>query len=337
MHKRILLIGDTGEILDEGSRLITKNIYEGLIKKYQVKLIDTKELKKLKIYKEISKFKPDIIHYLPGPKLRSIVTTWILSKVNKAKTFVSTPNPTLNKIELFLGQFFQPHLLLCQSLSQQKIFNRYGFHTEFLPNGVDVKRVHPVDEKTRKHLRMKYDIPLDKFVILHIGHISKMRNVISLIKLSEIKSVYALIIAATSWHKPDKLVMDKLKNSGIDIRLDYFPEIQELYQLADCYIFPGDNSKSVKTFSNKRNSPSIEIPLTVLEAMSCNLRIMTKKYGGLVDLFEEKDGFYYYSDDTNLLLELEECMSRRKVDTREMVLQYDWNNIIENLSKFYES
>lgn len=337
MHKRILLIGDTGEILDEGARVITNKFYEGLRKKYQVKLIDTKDLKRLKTYGEISKYKPDIIHYLPGPKLRSIMITWFLSKINKTKAFISTPNPTLNKIELFFGHFFQPDLLFCQSLRQEKIFNQFGFRTQFLPNGIDIEKFYPVNEDIKESLRKKYAIPTDKFVVLHIGHLSKMRNIETLAQLTNNKKIYTIVIGAASWFKPENSILSRLKNSGVDVRLDYFSNIHEIYQLADCYIFPGSDEITYEnSFTKNRGSPAIEIPLTVLEAMSCNLKILTKKFGGLVDLFEQKEGFLYYSNDLDLLVELEKIINDMNVNTRNMILKYDWDKIIDRLSGFYE-
>ena len=67
--------------------------------------------------------------------------------------------------------------------------------------------------------------------------------------------------------------------------IDRFVEnIEEVYQLSDVYIFP------VKEEMN-----AIDIPLSVLEAASCNLQIVTTDYGEL-KVFKGEDGFFYTND-----------------------------------------
>ena len=63
--------------------------------------------------------------------------------------------------------------------------------------------------------------------------------------------------------------------------------IEEVYALSDCYVFPTPPM-------NKINS--IEIPLSVLEAMACNLSVITTKFGALPKVFEEGDGLIFVDD-----------------------------------------
>jgi len=58
----------------------------------------------------------------------------------------------------------------------------------------------------------------------------------------------------------------------------YIKKIEEIYQLSDCYIFP-------ITFEGG----GISILLSVLEAMACNLPVVTTKFGGLPAIFKGGD------------------------------------------------
>ena len=64
----------------------------------------------------------------------------------------------------------------------------------------------------------------------------------------------------------------------------YLRNVQEVYQLADVYLFP------VQEIEN-----CIDIPLSVLEAASCNLPIVTTEYGELAS-FIGQEGFLFTAD-----------------------------------------
>ena len=54
--------------------------------------------------------------------------------------------------------------------------------------------------------------------------------------------------------------------------------------MSDLYVFPVVN-----------NTEAIDMPLSVLEAMSCSLPVISTRFGGLVDYFEEDTGFRYFN------------------------------------------
>jgi len=70
-----------------------------------------------------------------------------------------------------------------------------------------------------------------------------------------------------------------LKKYGFRIIDEYVPNIEEIYNLADCYVFP--------TF--KRHN-CIDMPLSVMEAMACNIPVISTKFGGLPKIFKEGNG-----------------------------------------------
>lgn len=59
--------------------------------------------------------------------------------------------------------------------------------------------------------------------------------------------------------------------------------------MADCYLFPV-----------RDDIASIDLPLSVLEAMSCNLPFITTRFGGLDEVFEEGEGLFFLDNETSL-------------------------------------
>ena len=105
----------------------------------------------------------------------------------------------------------------------------------------------------------------------------------------------------------------------------YNAKIEKCYGLADCYVFPTTTSVG-----------SIDVPLTVLEAMAHNLPVVSTKFGGLPRIFKEGSGFFY-ADVASFCTKIQ-ALKQGLVDvhTRELVLPYSWDNIANNLYAVYQ-
>ncbi len=220
----------------------------------------------------------------------------------------------------------KPDLILAQSYEVEKILNGINCNTEFLPNGVDTERFTPVSAKTKEKLREKYDIDKDKFVILHVGHIRDVRGIKILNRMQKENKNNQVIIVGSSYFKTDKKLCRDLINSGCLVWKRYFENIEEIYALSDCYVFPtpvGD---------------SIFMPLSVLEAMSCNLPVISTKFEGLSRTFEDGEGLFFVEKEEDIYERLREVRSEDlKADTRRKVLPYSWENVGRRLDFIYNN
>lgn len=318
---RVCLVGHFENSLDEGVRNVGRHIAEKLegigigVKKINVSSISE--------WKEIRDFRPDIIHFILSPTLSGLIVAKFISSLrSKAKTVISAPHPTIPNWKLL--KLFKPDLILVQSGESERLFRSIGYQTEFLPNGVDTDKFKPVDLKTKEKLRDKYGIPHDKFVILHLASLKKERNLDLLKKIQKQDENFVLIIGRKN-EKIDKQVVKKLKDMGCTVWTKHFSNIEEIYNLADCYVFPTINKKAC-----------IEIPLSILEAMSCNLPVITTKFGALPRIFREGDGFTFIEREEDFHRTIEAIKNGIKSKTREKVLPYSWENIAKRLVEIYE-
>ena len=145
------------------------------------------------------------------------------------------------------------------------MFSNYGFKTEFIPNGVDTDKFVKPSYEMKMYLRKKYSIPENKYVILHVGNILAGRNIVVLKGLQ--KDNNQVIIVGSTSIDVNVSILNELKDKGCIVITDFIEDIHELYQLADCYIFP--------VLDEIR---AIECPLSVLEAAACNLPIISTKF-----------------------------------------------------------
>jgi glycosyltransferase involved in cell wall biosynthesis len=243
----------------------------------------------------------------------------------KAKTVISAPHPAgLNKI--YLLSLLKPDIILTQSDSAQELFNSLGYRTHFLPNGVDVQKFVPVTDKRKLMLRQKYGVRENSFVILHVASLKRKRNLEIMKTLAKENTNNQVIIVGRVGEKRDMQLVSELKEAGCLVLTQYFPNIEEIYALSDCYLFPTIDRRAC-----------IETPLSVLEAMSCNIPVVTTRFGALPKMFNEGGGFCYIRDDGDVYNAIEKIRNGEVlINTRDMVSFYSWENISNKLIQIYE-
>jgi glycosyltransferase involved in cell wall biosynthesis len=319
---KICLIGHFSGHPDEGVKNLAFNLYKELSKSHEVMKIDIRKI--LKYWKDFKKFDPEIIHFIVGP---STVLSFVISKVlslycKNAKVIMSAPQLGYLHFKKLIS-ILKPDLMLIQSWESEKLFTDLGCKTRFLPNGVDIEKFIPVQREAKYRLREKYGIEQDKFVILHVGHIRKNRGILSLKKLVE-NDNQVLIVGSTAT-SIEKEVYQNLKESGCLIIVNRFKNIEEIYALSDCYIFP-----TIDKFS------CIETPMSILEAMSCNLPVITTKFGALPRIFEEGEGLIFVEKEEDFFEVIGKIKNNDMgIKTRGKIFPYSWENIARRLEGIY--
>jgi len=191
--------------------------------------------------------------------------------------------------------------------------------------GVDTQRFIPasVDKKTK--LREKFQLPVDKPIVLHVGHMKYGRGVDKFLDLDE-KFHGVLAVSTTTAAFKDAELEEKLRGKpNITIIDRYIPDIEELYQLADLYFFP---------VTAERNC--IDSPLSAFEAAACNLPVLTTPYGELREM-TGKEGFCAIEsfEPAAMNAAIEGAMARKE-NIRKSVLAYDWENAVGDLLKILQ-
>ncbi|HED00783.1 MAG TPA: glycosyltransferase [Proteobacteria bacterium] len=330
---RICLLGENRGNLDEGMRNITFHFAHLLSNTHQILVLDLRDFISKKFWKNLSEFNPEIIHYVHGPSFRSFLFAKFLSYYCRdAKIIVSAMRPYLPHIIRHIIPLVKPDLVLTQSSGTEEMFKHLGIRTEFLPSGVDIEKFAPITKENEINLRKKYGLKEEKFIILHIGSLKEGRN-IELLNVLQSTDNLVLILGSTSTGK-DKKLYQKLKESGCILWLTFMNSIEEIYALADCYFFP---TVERHDYLGRSIADSIEMPLTVLEAMASNLPVITTKFGALPKVFEQGDGLFFVENVVDISNSLTEIKKGVEVRTREKVLPYSWINVVKKLETIYSN
>lgn len=322
---RICIIGDFSENPDEGMKNVAFYLTQEVSKQHETAVLNIKNIFSFGFWKNVKNYDPQIVHFLTGPGICSFIFLKSLTLFWKdAKTVMSSLHYTRQHflIRKFIP-LFKPHLILTQSREYDEIFQKLSCRTKFLPNGVDTKRFVFVSNDRKEKLREKYGLNQDKFIILHVGHLIEVRNLHIFKKIQQECNNQVIIVASAHFKSDEKLYKSLIKE-GCIIWSGYFKNIEEIYALSDCYIFP------------VRKGYSILTPLSVMEAMSCNLPVVSSKFDGLMRTFEEGNGLLFAETEEDFIQKLKGIKSGEiTVKTREKVLLYSWVNVAEILGNIY--
>jgi len=319
----ILILCDNSGNDDEGMKKISRKIGLQLNKnnKCKVKLASLKEvLFNLQDYKNI-----DIIHSLSGPTFKTFIYIYLIKKMlnEKPKTIISMIHPHWNIFSHMIFHIFKPDSIMTFSPKWDLFFKKFKIQkSSFSVMGFDQTKFFKVDSNSKKLLRKKLNLPLDKKIILHVGHLNKGRNLQVFNSLKNNKSLYPLIIGSTTVSH-DKDLVNELKNGNINIIDTYLPSIDEYYKAADCYLFPTINPRSC-----------IQVPLSVIEALACGIPIISSKFEGLPFYFDQGYNIRYLNSFHNINDEIKNILSNDDIYNNG-INEFSWTNISKKMLEFY--
>jgi glycosyltransferase involved in cell wall biosynthesis len=145
---------------------------------------------------------------------------------------------------------------------------------------VDSTRFRPSDD-SRSSIREQLGLAEDRPMALHVGHLRRSRGLEPLVELAADEAVSVVLIASTAT-EPEIEIEIRLRKAGVRIVREFLPQVERWYQAADVYLFPVTDLQG-----------SIEIPLTVLEAMACGTPVASTPFGGLPSFFASTESLRF--------------------------------------------
>jgi glycosyltransferase involved in cell wall biosynthesis len=276
---------------------------------------------------KIRRFHPDMVLYIPTSSLTlsSFLRGIFLAKWGKDANFGWM---SLQKVSSFSHTAFLPLARLLNSEKQHLLFTSTetlipegwkGNGIRVVHGGVDLNKFFPATPEEKLNLRRKYGYDPNSIILLHVGHLHKTRNLELLKSIQKSGEDQVLLVGSSSTER-DRKLMKELRSFGIKMFTDFIEKIEEIYRLSDCYLFPVESSAA-----------SIEIPLSVLEAMATNLPVVSTKFGGLPRIFKEGEGFFYAENCDEFLVKIVNIKKITRIKTREMALPYSWDNVAKGI------
>lgn len=324
--------------IDEGAKVATLNLLKHLKRLSHSHIIavnsDTdllfiddfitlnKFLFNLSFYSKIKKHYYRKVLYIPEASITfySCIRAKLLQLFTGKDIYILSFQPRrYNALSRFIVKIIKPQSIITQSKDTFRYLSDMGITTHILPLGVDDIKYSEFDVSRKNDLRKKYAIQQDKTVLLHVGHIQQSRNLEWLVDVKIKCPDIEVIIVGSTYRLADESLYTKLTNAGIRVFSDYIKNMEDIYNLADYYVFPV-----------KRDDGAIGTPLSVLEALACNLPVITTRFGSLPDVFIEDECFYYVDSIGEVIailknIEVRSCNNRKKIEL------FTWEHIAHQL------
>lgn len=275
----------------------------------------------------IRRFRPQMIVYVPTAcgTLFSFVRARILRLYGRgAPTVLITLQPRrYTPVGKFLIGRLAPDWVLAQSTRTVELLRGLGCRTALLPPAVDAQRFRPASPVEKAALRGKYGVPGAATVVAHVGHLKGKRNLSQLLSLQGTVGYHTVVVGSTSTEQ-DAALEEALRSTGATVINTYVENIGDIYRLSDVYLFFAEE-----------DTAAIELPLSVLEAMACNLPVICTPFGGLPDSFGEGHGLFYWDGEADVRDMVEVAMST-PCATRALVESHTWPVVAQALLRLLQ-
>lgn len=325
------------EVADEGSLKVATNIVNRIKRKDKSSFVISYDrrfaqtdiflpINKLLLNRELisiikSKKQPVLYIPFPAPSLTTALRIRILSLFARCGLKVMlVQQRSMSRISRMILRSSKAEVIAISKQAYDFYHAIVGDKATYLKTGVDTERFVPVSSEKVKELKVKYGFDPERPLVLHVGHLKYGRNVGELMKID--KRYQVLLVTSTLFkdEQDEDLKVQLLNHSNIKIFDEYASNIEEIYQMSDVYFFP------VQELGN-----CIDVPLSCLEAASCNKPIITTDYGEMKS-FVGKHGFYFLDsmDSDHLNNIIQQASAENNCYSRSAVLEYDWNNAVYN-------
>lgn len=253
----------------------------------------------------------------------SFLRAWLLSLfTGKMVVMLSFQKRGYSCIERFvIARLCSRIHVLSQSVGSVSYLKEVGVSASRLSLGVDDIKYRELDEELRRRLRRKYSIKDSAKVVLHVGHVAPSRNLKWLIEIRRAFPEIVVMMVGSTSTSTDEKIFRGLRDCGVYLISGYLPNIEEIYNIADIYLFPVLSTRG-----------AIETPLSVLEAMACNIRVITTRFGSLPELFKEDESFRFVESFEQVVEYLKGPLTGLCTN-REKVRLFSWSSIADDLVK----
>lgn len=184
------------------------------------------------------------------------------------------PRP-LGRLQGAMARRLWPDLVLAGTDSDRDRLRGAGARAESVWGGVDLDTFRPPAPGERAALRRAWGLPAGDALVLHVGHLTRGRNLEALLPLTGIPGVRVVVALSTREDPGCAPIRARLVEHGVIVLSGYLENIAELYRLADCYAFPTESTDN-----------AIAMPLSVIEALASGLPVATTRLGALPERFE---------------------------------------------------
>lgn len=256
---RIHLIGTVNGQVNEGMRNVATHIGRALEKEHEVHYSGLKDIAGIVKW---SRACDATIVFARANKLVYWLTR-IVTMFSKNTWIVCVQKPDADFTTLVKNHPLKSGYFTIVMKDLEQIICHTGYEKKLIHVGIKADKFKPVSAEKQKELKIKYGFDPEKKMIIHVGHCSAGRGLEDFAAICN-PMVERMVVASGMFENADTVTC--LEKSGVIIHKGYLEHVEEIYQMADVYLFPTHSTEHV-----------ISIPLSVMEALSCGTPVIGYK------------------------------------------------------------
>ena len=325
---RVIIVGDPSGNTDEGMKKVAIRLNQNLngFENCNSSVLSTRD-----IFRDRSvRNRPLILHFMGGPSWRTLLAAAAFKFfVNtKAIIIISFIHPEWGRFSEFLFNILRPSATLVQTEKWMNAVPRSTKKISHIPlGGVSLNKFRRISVNEKSEFKKELGLPLDKIVVLHVGHLNQGRNLGAMCDFKSSPDIYPMVIGSSTV-APDKDLVRMLKSNGVEVINRYLPDVEKYYMAADCYLFPTINSDF-----------AIQLPLSVLESLSCGTPVLATKYEALPFFLNEMPPLLNYTDSLDgldrIIRDIHSEALSANLELSLDLSRFEWKSISKQLLELY--
>ena len=190
-----------------------------------------------------------------------------------------------------------------------------GCRKETFNVGIKADKFSPVDKARQAELKAKYGFDPDRILVIHVGHCSAGRG---LEDFAAITDADRMVVASGMFENAE--TVKTLNDAGVKIHNGYMEHVEEIYQMADVYLFPTRSAEFV-----------ISVPLSVMEALSCGVPVIGyKDFSNLSDIPAEEGAVSLIDDKSELDAAVTKAAAKKR-DKSYLKVSRTWEQVASDV------
>jgi glycosyltransferase involved in cell wall biosynthesis len=145
------------------------------------------------------------------------------------------------------------------------------------------------------------------------------RNLEALLPLAAEPKTTVIVVASSVTGPDSARLATFLADGGIRLVTGPQPHVEEMYRLADCYVFTPTSTDN-----------AVAMPLSVIEAFASDLPVVSMRFGSLQERFGDSPGLRLVDEPGDLSSAIVDVLAEH-ASTLALAADYSWDAVAERL------
>lgn len=308
---KIHIISTINGQINEGMRNVATHISQAFEKSQEVKYSGLKNVASILKNARLT----DVVMIFARANKQVYWMSRFISKINKNLWIVCVQKPDSSFVSLVQKHPLKANYLYICENDLDEVRLHEGFKKALFTVGINAEKFCPVDSAKQTELKNKYGIDSMRPLVLHVGHCSSGRGLEDFITINNAER---LIVASGMFE--DLEIVKRLEEANVRIVRGYMDHVEEVYQMADVYLFPTHSNEYV-----------ISLPLSVMEALSCGVPVLGyREFHNLNDI-SAVDGAITLVDNMNEINECIQTVANKKSNMSYLKSPKTWEQVAHDV------